>query len=41
MLNSTSKAKAGERDHILAAVALLIHMPKVIICLVLEKPLET
>lgn len=34
MLNSTSKAKAGERDHILAAVALLIPHAKVIICLV-------
>ena len=38
MLKTTAKVKAGERDHILAAVASLIHMPKVIVCLVLEKP---
>lgn len=38
MVKTMAKAKAGERDHILVAIASLIHVPKVIVCFFLEKP---
>ena len=38
MVKTTAQAKTGEREHILVAIASLMHVPKVIVCLVLEKP---